>query len=418
MTEEEKQQHLKILEKRKKIKDRVRKYRMKKKEGSLSPSPKNATNSKQKSSSTKKSTSSTKNTTQTFPSRRHLYKTRNSSKTSRVFDVVDNIPPISLPLPSPPINHKSNNNGSTKDNSSSSDESNSNHQTQFNETASNESSRDEDFYSVMSFQEEDDIFYFEEEKIDSFLVEEIHNNNNANDNLGPTFASINPELSTTNNNNANDNLGTTFASINPELSTTTEQAGTLNQNITSPSASRSAATSQQSIILTKSNLKKSSNCTDTDNGLGHLIHDKQINKDDLQKIVIQKRSNHVNEVEQLRKYQDDLNVAIALGEDFNSNQYEMLLSMFHSPTPRPANETIYNVQKEIKLSKDHPQMNPEWKCPVCFSSEQNLLDFGNNMKVLSFSCCRTEFICIICLQIIVDSDNKGDCPICRKRISI
>ena len=60
----------------------------------------------------------------------------------------------------------------------------------------------------------------------------------------------------------------------------------------------SAATCQQSIILTKSILKKSSNCTDMDNGLGHLIHDTQINKDDLQKIVIQKRSNHVNEVEQ------------------------------------------------------------------------------------------------------------------------
>ena len=96
----------------------------------------------------------------------------------------------------------------------------------------------------------------------------------------------------------------------------------------------------------------------------------------------------------------------------------MMLTMFHSPTPRPDNEPIYNVENTVELSRGYVQMQPGWQCPVCYSSEENLLDFGSDIKVLSFSCCRTEFICIICIKNIVDSNNQGDCPICRKRISI
>ena len=53
---------------------------------------------------------------------------------------------------------------------------------------------------------------------------------------------------------------------------------------------------------TSTSRNKAKDYSDVDNGLGHLIHDKDISKEDLKKIMIQKRNDRIKDIEKMRKY--------------------------------------------------------------------------------------------------------------------
>ena len=262
------------MDKRKQTRDRVRRCRLKKKQELSKSTPKNTTkkqhNSKKKSPKKKTSAASSTN----------IYE---SNTRLRVYDVVDNIPPFMVTLPSLATNYESNENGTPNDTSHYDD--NENDTTIFfffgndkspiiildnssydksnnvpdhhrdDQSKSNDESSTTSFHSVTheeSINLEDNIGNINDDEQSDPSFHSTKGFNESVDQYGDLdfgfvqdnlhnfeFSSSNHESSTTTRSNRNDNSVSACASLNPqlyELSTTTHS--NIHDNSVSAFASR------------------------------------------------------------------------------------------------------------------------------------------------------------------------------------